>query len=380
MKSNAILTNNISRKMKRINGVDTIRGLSIWFMIYGHLILFWLRPEDQWLKDWLYAFLQPIGATGFLFISGVSALLAFKKNLFTKKVPVTIMRKIYLLRATFILIIGLIFNLFNAFIFEDGNLTHIWSWNALQTIAISLMLLWPLLRTSKTFRLLIAITVIITNQILLVILTPYNGQYSLLGVTYHLFFNPSDQYVILIYFGILVVGSVIGDIVFDVSNMENNQKRDLFHLNKGILYAFFTGIFVLIFGITFQFPSLLTFNSISSVLYSIGIIIITLVILILIEIFEHFKTKKSYRYLYFYSYYSFTIFLGHNLLLILFYQQLNAYFTIWIAIVVGNVALGLLFRAMYKKMGPKLSLKAIISSVSFEIVTRYNKKLLKEVV
>ena len=71
--------------MKRINSVDTIRGLSIWIMVYGHIILFWLRPEDEWLKFWLYAFLQPIGATGFLFISGVSASLAFKKNEHTKK-------------------------------------------------------------------------------------------------------------------------------------------------------------------------------------------------------------------------------------------------------------------------------------------------------
>ncbi|NHJ24769.1 MAG: hypothetical protein EAX89_09355, partial [Candidatus Lokiarchaeota archaeon] len=146
-------------------------------------------------------------------------------------------------------------------------------------------------------------------------------------------------------------------------------KRDLLYSNKGILYAFFIGIVILVFGLIFQFPSFLYFNSISSILYSIGIIVVALAVLIIIEIFEYFKPKKSYKYLYFYSYYSFTIFLGHNLLLMLFFQQLNAYLTIWIAIVVGNVLLGLLFRTMYKKMGPKLSLKAIINIASFEIVS-----------
>ena len=89
---------------------------------------------------------------------------------------------------------------------------------------------------------------------------------------------------------------------------------------------------------------------------------------------QYFKPKKSYRYLYFYSYYSFTIFLGHNLILMLFFQQFNAYLTIWIAVIVGNIVLGILFRTMYKKMGPKLSIKAIISILSFQIVSNLNRK------
>ena len=360
--------------MKRINSVDTIRGLSIFFMVYGHIMVFWLRPEDQWLKNWLYAFLQPFGATGFLFISGVSAMLAFRKNQYTNKVSYENMRSMYLLRALFILIIGLIFNYFVAIMFEKGNLADIWSWNALQTIAISLMLTWPLLKTSKTTRILIAISAIIGNQIFLTLLNPYNGQFSLFGFLYYLIFNPTDQYIILNYFGILVIGSVIGDIVFDISNMEYNQRRDLFQNNKGIKYAFFIGASAFFFGIIYQFPTFLAFNSFSSIIYSIGAIIILLFILMIIEEFQIFKPKKSYKYLYFYSYYSFTIFLGHNLLLLLFFQQLNAYLTIWIACVTFIVLLGLLFRTMYVKMGPKLSLKAIISILSFQIVSKYNMK------
>ena len=156
--------------------------------------------------------------------------------------------------------------------------------------------------------------------------------------------------------------------------MEDNQKINLYQRDKGLLYTIVAGISIIIFGLMFQFPNFLVFNSISSTFYSIGIIIVALVVLIIIEKMQYFKPKKSYRYLYFYSYYSFTIFLGHNLILMLFFQQFNAYLTIWIAVIVGNVVLGILFRTMYKKMGPKLSLKAIISIVSFEIVSKYNRK------
>ena len=360
--------------MKRINSVDTIRGLSIWIMVYGHIIVFWLRPEDQWLRFWLYAFLQPIGATGFLFISGVSAILAYKKNEYTKKAPIKDMRNIYILRALFILIIGLIYNLFVALIFENGELAYIWSWNALQTIGISLLLLWPLLKTPKTTRLIIAIFAIVANQIFLKMLTPYNGQASILGIINFFLFYPSNQYIILNYFGILVIGSVIGDIMFGISNREESQIFNLIHGNKGVLYTLFTGISVIIFGLMFQFPNFLIFNSISSTFYSIGIIVVALIVLMIIEEMHYFKLKKSYRYLYFYSYYSFTIFLGHDLILMLFFQQLDAYLTIWIAIIVGNILFGILFRAMYLKMGPKLSLKALISILSFQVISRFNKE------
>ncbi|MHA1190930.1 MAG: heparan-alpha-glucosaminide N-acetyltransferase domain-containing protein [Promethearchaeota archaeon] len=360
--------------MTRINSVDTIRGLSLFFMIYGHMILFWLRPEDQWLKYWLYAFLKPMGATGFLFISGASATLAFKNNEHTKKVPMTTMRNIYLLRGVFILLIGFIFNLGVALMFEGGNLAFIWSWNALQTIAISLLLLLPLLKTSKTSRTLLAISVIILNQILLNILTPYNGQDSILGFLNHLLFNPSDQYIILNYFGITLIGSVIGNIVFDLSKIENQEKRAFLFNDKSIIYTFFIGIFILVFGVWFQFPNFLIFSTVSSVVYSIGLIIALLTILIVIEVLEVFKTKKSYKYLFFYSYYSFTLFLTHNLLLLLFFQQLNAYFTIWIVLVFFIIVLGYLLRIMYHKLGMYASLKAAISILSAFIVIKLEKR------
>jgi len=364
--------------MTRINSVDTIRGFSIFIMIFGHMIFFWLRPEDQWLRIWLFAFLQPIGATGFLFISGVSATLAFKNNLHTEKVPMTTMRNIYLLRAVFILLIGLIFNFFIALIVEEGNLAFIWSWNALQTIAFSLLLLWPFLKTSKILRISLAISVILLNQILLNILTPYNGQDSALGFLYHLLFNPSDQYIVLNYFGIALIGSVIGNIVFDLSKIENQEKRAFLFNDKSIIYSIFIGIFILVFGLWFQFPNFLIFNAVSSVFYSIGLIIAVLAILIVIEILEVFKTKKRFKYLFFYSYYSFTIFLTHNLLLILFYHQLT-YLTIWIVLVAFVIILGFLFRTMYNKLGRYASVRAAISILSAFIVMKLEKKDVREI-
>ncbi|MBY8986632.1 MAG: DUF1624 domain-containing protein [Candidatus Lokiarchaeota archaeon] len=360
--------------MQRIKSVDILRGFSIWIMVYGHMLQFWIRPEDFWLKYWLYAFLAPIGATGFLFISGLSSTLSYKSNLQTQKLSMKTMRNIYLLRALFILIIALFFNLGVSMVFGGGNLADTWSWNALQTIAISLLLAWPFLKTSKILRLSIATLAIILNQVLLTMLSPYIGQSSFLGIAYHVLFNPIDTYVILNYYGIVLIGSVVGDYIYDLKNADEQKKKEYLLTNRSIIYIFFIGISVFIFGILFLFPNFIFFNTISSVLYALGFIVASLAILIVIEVLEVIKTKKSYNLLYYYSYYSFTIFLGHNVLLVLFMGQLSAYHTIWIAVVAFNIILGWLLKTMHDKLGIRASVKAGISILSVYIAMKIEKK------
>ncbi|MFW9973419.1 MAG: heparan-alpha-glucosaminide N-acetyltransferase domain-containing protein [Candidatus Odinarchaeota archaeon] len=360
--------------MQRIKSVDVLRGLSIWIMVYGHMLQFWIRPEDFWLKYWLYAFLAPIGATGFLFISGVSATLAYKSNLHTQKVSMKTMRNTYLLRALFILIIALFFNLGVAMVFGGGDLTDIWSWNALQTIAISLLLTWPFLKKSKILRLSLATLAITFNQILLITLTPFNGQFNLYGIAYHILFNPIDTYVILNYYGIVLIGSVMGDYLYDLKNGDKLNKKEFLIKNRAIIYSIIIGISTTTFGILFFFPNFIIFNSVSSVLYALGLIISFLAVNIVIEVLELIKTKKSHRFLYFYSFYSFTIFLGHNVLLLLFIDRLNAYFTIWVAVIAFNIILGWLLKTMHDKLGIRASLKAGISILSAYLAMKIEKK------
>lgn len=365
--------------MKRIKSIDTIRGICMWIMIYGHILFWWLRLEDAWLVNWLFAFLQPI-ANGFLLVSGISAALAFKNNQYnvkdSNKFNFKTIKNLYFIRSMFILMIGIIFNIFAAMIY-GGKIYDFWSWSVLQTIAISLILAWPFLKTSKYFKIILGISCIIANHLLLGVLLPFKGEFTFFGVLYHLLFNPSDQYIFLTYFGIFILGSAIGDIIFDINIIDDEHKRKFLFKKNFLFHTFLAGIFITIFGILFQFPQFLGKNTFSSVFYSLGLILATLSGLMAIEMLEKVKTKKSYRFFFFYSYYSFTIYLAHNLLFILFYKQLNATLTIWIAIVIGNILLGLLFRATYKTLGPKASLKIAISLVSFKLAIKISKEKFK---
>jgi len=338
-------------------------------MIFGHFILFWLRPEDAWLQFWLWAIFKPLGASGFLFVSGISASLSFRNYQNTAKdldtISMTTIRNVYVLRATFILIIAFIFNLINALVFGGS----IWEWNALQTIGFSLLLAWPLLKTSKLFRILLGIAMIIGNLLILDLLSSFKGEASLYGLLYHILFFPLDQYVIMNFFGIFIIGSAIGEFIYKINIIEDQSKRKYQFKNKLLIPTLLIGIFLVVFGVFFQFPNFLIFNSIPSVIFALGLILTILSILMLIEVLEKVKTTKSYTYFFYYSYYSFTLFLVHNPIALLFIQQFN-YITIWLVIVVGLVIFGFILRLTYKKIGKFASLKAVLGIISFYIATQ----------
>jgi uncharacterized membrane protein len=372
--------------MRRIKSIDTFRGVSIAVMVFGHFLLFWLRPEDAWLQFWLWAFLQPLGASGFLFVSGISAALSFRNYQNTVKdsdtISMTTVRNVYILRATFLLIIAFIFNIINALLWGGS----IWEWNALQTIGFSLLLAWPLLKTSKLFRIFLGIAMIIGNQLILNLLSSYKGEASLNGILYHLLFFPLDQYIIMNFFGIFIIGTAIGEFMYSINIIEEENKRKYQFKNKLLIQMLLIGIslvvlvviidLLLLFSIH-QFPNFLIFNSISSVIFAIGMLLTIFSILMLIEVLEKAKTTKSYTYFFYYSYYSFTLYLLHNPLALLFTQQFN-YIIIWLVIVVGLVIFGFILRLIYKKIGKWASLKAVLSIISFLIATRLIEKRSKK--
>ena len=52
----------------------------VW-MISTHLFDWWLRSDFYWFQDIMVMIFDPFGASGFLFISGVSIALSYRNNL-----------------------------------------------------------------------------------------------------------------------------------------------------------------------------------------------------------------------------------------------------------------------------------------------------------
>ncbi|MFX1278333.1 MAG: acyltransferase family protein [Promethearchaeota archaeon] len=349
--------------VQRLKSIDIFRGLCMAWMVLTHIIDWWLRPEFSWLHSIGIMIVDSIGASGFLFVSGVSIALSYRKRLNrarnSENYNYRMARNSYLLRAFFILIVALIYNIPTAIAFKD--LRMIWIWFVLLTAAISLFLAWPLLKTLKWIRITIAILVIALNLFLVPTLVPFQGQSNFFGLLFHVFYNGLNQDPILIFFPFFLIGTVIGDIIYEKINEPTSQK-----LKVTLFYLLIIGFLLILSGVLLFFPEFLKRESLSWIIYSFGIEIVLLSILLQIERMGIMTTKRSYKFFFYYSYYSLTIYLSHNLLYFLFYHLLNPV-SIWFFAMGAFFLIGILFRTIFKKWNRNASIKSQIGRLSQRI-------------
>jgi uncharacterized membrane protein len=365
--------------MKRIHSIDMIRGLCLFTMVLYHSVDWWIVKPDRWIIALLVPILGPLFFTGFLFVSGFSAATVYRKGInksaTSSSLTITQIKSVYILRALLLLAAALIYNTVIALAIKD--LTWIWAWNVLQTIAISLLLAWPLLRTPMYFRIGLGIGLLVLNDVLSPFLLSYRGQLNIYGVLFYILYHPIEQFTILAYFAMFIIGTVVGDFLFDFNKIidEDERKKKL----KGVVLRtiLIVGILSTIFGITYRFHDFLDRRTISSLFYSIGTILILLAVLLYFEEFEKIKPKKSYRFFFYYSYYSFSIYITHDILYPLFYRHLNV-IIIWFVCIGILTLFTLLLRFLYKRVGSKASLKAQIGFLSLIILNKIEQKMEKK--
>ena len=348
------------------------------WMFLGHLIEWWIRPEYLWVRNFTFYLFDPIGAAGFLFISGVSITLSYRNRLYRveeiKDLNYSRIKMSYFLRAFFLLTIAIIYN--TAIAITINQLSWIWTWFVLMTAAFSLLVMWPLFNLSKITRILIGVIIWFISQYLYFLLSPYQGQLNLQGIFYHIFYNDYSQDPLLMFFSFFLFGTVVGDIMNNINNNKNPELKRKQLKSKLIIPTSLISITLISFGILFDFPSFLSRNNLSWLFYAIGIDLLVLTILIILEESNVFKTKKRYRVFFYFSYYSFTVYLGHNFLYFIFYQKLDLV-TIWIAVVLTFLVFSLFLRQMYKILGWKASLKSVLGKMSSKLAYKIeeNKKI-----
>ena len=363
--------------MERLKSIDIFRGLCMSWMFLGHLIEWWISPEYLWLRTFTFFIFDPIGASGFLFISGVSIALSYRNRLSRvekmKVLRYSTIKHSYFLRALFLLVIAIIYN--TAIALTINQLSWIWTWFVLMTAAFSLFIAWPLFKVSKITRILIGVIIWFISQYLYLLLSPYQDQLNPQGVFYHFFFNDYSQDPLLIFFSFFLFGTVVGDVMNDVYLNKNPELKRKQLIKKMLIPTSLISLGLISFGVLFNFPLFLSRSSLSWLFYAIGIDLLVLMILIILEEFNVFKTKKRYRVFFYFSYYSFTVYLGHNFLYFIFYKKLD-FVTIWIAVVLTFLVFSVFLRQIHKILGWKASLKTVLGKMSNKLAYKIeeNKK------
>ncbi|TFG18817.1 MAG: hypothetical protein EU533_07415 [Promethearchaeota archaeon] len=345
--------------MKRLNSIDTFRGISILWMFLGHLLDWWLIDQDSWVYNLTFNIVDPIGSSAFIFIAGVSTAISLRIRYIradvSEKYDARMIKREYLYRALLIFVVALLYNVSIAITLL--NPLYIWTWFVLLTIAISLLLAWPLFKLPILYRIIIGVFIWIGNQYLLILILPYQGAADLFGFLFHIFYHSLDLDVILAFFPFFLFGSVIGELIFKIYQTGDTEAMKK-ALKKKLVYPLsFIGILLILLGIFIRFPEFFVKNrSFSWMIYTLGIDISLLMVFTIFEEFIHLKKRMKRSILFYFSYYSLTIYLTHNLLFFVFYKQISMFF-IWIFILGVYLVAGYLLKLLYKKLGYKLSLK-----------------------
>lgn len=372
-------------KVQRLKSIDVFRGLCMFWIVLTHLIDWWLRSEFIWLHRITVMLFDFFGASGLLFISGVSIALSYRNKLnkvnTTEEYSLRTVRNSYLMRALFIFILALVYNSLIAISLMDPK--WIWSWFVLLTASISLIIAWPLLKTSKLFRIILGCALWVANPFIISILLPYEGSLGLNGILFHIFYSGIDLSPILIFFPFFLFGTVIGEVLFEMfhSDRRGKNKRKSFEYNY-LIPSIVIGALLIISGVLHEFPRYLLRESFSWAIYSLGIQIVLISLLLSVEIFEIIKKKKSYKLFFYFSYYSLTIFLAHNIFYFLFLNQLNI-IEIWFFAAGAFILMSVVLRAIYKIWQGRVSVKVQIGRLSYSVTMkleeRSNKKLIENV-
>jgi hypothetical protein len=343
--------------------------------------MIWLHLSEWSLSVDSSSFLKiPLFITqyGFLvsyqFISGVSRFLFYKTGGSLIKASETIInrriKREFLVRGIILLFVALLYNIVVAI--STARPSEIWSWFVLLAIAFSLIMITPLLDTSKKTRGFLGIFFLVLNFTLLALLQDFKGQTNLLGFLYHLLFYPVGLHPILSSFAVFLIGTVAGEVIYEIYYKDVSKSRLSILKKKLIKPAIIIGGIIVTFIVIANSFFFLNLPSFYGIVSTIGVCLILFSLFILFEELEIFKPKKNYKFLFYFSYYSLTIYLVHNLLYFLFHKSLNALMSsIYIGLVI--VSIGIFLKLIYPKVGASLSIKKLISKLSSRIVLKLEK-------
>jgi uncharacterized membrane protein len=360
--------------MVRLKSIDNFRGIAVIAMIWLHLSEWSLSGDSVLFLD-IPLFVTQYGfLVSYQFISGVSRYLFYKTGGSKVKSSETIdnrrIKREFVVRGLFLLFVALLYNTVVA-IFTSKPY-EIWSWFILLAIAFSLIMITPLLDSSTKTRGILGVVFMVLNFTLLALLQDFKEQTNLFGFLYHLLFYPVGLHPILSSFAVFLIGTVVGEVIYEIYYKEGKERRLSLLKKKLIVPSFLIGGIIVTFIAIANSVLILNLPSFYGIISATGISLILFSLYVLIEEYEIFTPKKNFKFIFYFSYYSLTIYLVHNLLYFLFHKSLNALVSsIYIGLVI--VSIGLFLKLIYPKVGASLSIKKLISKLSSRIVLKIEK-------
>lgn len=241
---------------KRIASIDYVKGFAIVWIILAHVGLSWLDKDWRYVYGLVFAFMDVLGPSLFVFLSALSVVFSYKRK--KGKMSEKAIRNGILTRGVVIMIIGVLFNPIS--LLTEGEVVpfpaNLWGWNILMFIGFSQILSYYAIKLNKKWRAVIGLIVIYFSPWIRDVL--YEGKISgslLMNILHFIITSPLPQVPILPYLAVCFMSTIFGEFLYEA--MIKGTKEAYYKLFR--IFSIYGIVFVLA-GIFLIIPRGVAFN------------------------------------------------------------------------------------------------------------------------
>ncbi|MFX0136513.1 MAG: heparan-alpha-glucosaminide N-acetyltransferase domain-containing protein [Candidatus Hodarchaeota archaeon] len=234
---------------RRISSIDFLKGFAIVFVILAHTAQGWLDADSMYLYGILFALLDILGPSLFVFLSALSVIFSIKRK--EGIIHPKIIRNRIFTRGIVMIILGMLTNIIGVDLNTGQIRVIIFGWNIITFIGFSQIFSFYILKLKKSNRIVIGIIIIILSPFLRAIL--YEGKETgniIFTILHFIITSPTPHLTLLPWVSICFISTIFGEYIFEAMN---KGTRDAY---VGLFRIFFVwGIIFILVGIFVFFPN-----------------------------------------------------------------------------------------------------------------------------
>ncbi|MFX0142364.1 MAG: heparan-alpha-glucosaminide N-acetyltransferase domain-containing protein [Candidatus Hodarchaeota archaeon] len=205
----------INDKSKRIASIDYVKGFAIIWIILAHVGLSWFDNDWFYIYGLVFAFMDVLGPSLFVFLSALSVVFSFYKK--KGKMSEKAIRNGILTRGGVIIIIGM---LFNPISLMTTNVTvsfpaSLWGWNILMFIGFSQIFSYYAIKLNKISRAVIGVIIIYFSPWIREVLYEFKDINVGVYILHFIITSPLPQVPILPYLAVCFMSTIFGEFLYD---------------------------------------------------------------------------------------------------------------------------------------------------------------------
>ncbi|UCD02366.1 MAG: DUF1624 domain-containing protein [Promethearchaeota archaeon] len=234
---------------RRISSIDFLKGFAIVFVILAHTAQGWLDADSMYLYGILFALLDILGPSLFVFLSALSVIFSIKRK--EGIIHPKIIRNRIFTRGIVMIILGMLTNIIGVDLNTGQIRVIIFGWNIITFIGFSQIFSFYILKLKKSNRIVIGIIIIVLSPFLRAIL--YEGKEAgniIFTILHFIITSPTPHLTLLPWVSICFISTIFGEYIFEAMN---KGTRDAY---LGLFRIFFVwGIIFILVGIFVFFPN-----------------------------------------------------------------------------------------------------------------------------